>query len=81
MRSIWLWPAWHGRRRWLAVTQKVGRRLGDEDLAVILDHLAVSGPAGELVTADEAQADAMTVRVRVREVFHAPPPARVAGRR
>jgi transposase len=29
-------------------------RFGDDDLAAILDHLAVSGPAGELVTADEA---------------------------
>jgi transposase len=29
-------------------------RFGDDDLAAILDHLAVSGPAGDLVTADEA---------------------------
>lgn len=29
-------------------------RFGDDDLAAILDHLAVYGPGGELVTADEA---------------------------
>jgi transposase len=29
-------------------------RFSDDDMAAILDHLAVSGPAGELVTADEA---------------------------
>jgi hypothetical protein len=29
-------------------------RFGDDDLAAILDHLAVSGPASDLVTADEA---------------------------
>jgi transposase len=29
-------------------------RFGDHDLAAILDHLAVAGAAGELVTADEA---------------------------
>ena len=32
----------------------IAGRLGDDDLAAILDHLAVSGLAGELVTADEA---------------------------
>jgi hypothetical protein len=28
-------------------------RFSDHDLAAILDHLALSGPAGELVAADE----------------------------
>jgi transposase len=32
----------------------IAGRFGDDDLAAILDHLAVSGLAGELVTADEA---------------------------
>lgn len=31
----------------------IAGRFGDDDLAAILDHLAVSGPAGEVVTADE----------------------------
>ncbi len=32
----------------------IAGRLGDDDLAAILDHLSRSGPAGEVVTADEA---------------------------
>lgn len=32
----------------------IAGRFGDDDLAAILDHLSRSGPAGELVTADEA---------------------------
>ena len=32
----------------------IAGRFGDDDLAAILDHLAVAGRAGELVTADEA---------------------------
>jgi transposase len=32
----------------------IAGRFGDHDLAAILDHLAVAGAAGELVTADEA---------------------------
>jgi transposase len=32
----------------------IAGRFGDDDLAAILDHLSRSGPAGEVVTADEA---------------------------
>jgi len=32
----------------------IAGRFGDDDLAAILDHLSRSGPAGDLVTADEA---------------------------
>ena len=32
----------------------IAGRFGDDDLPAILDHLSRSGPAGELVTADEA---------------------------
>ena len=32
----------------------IAGRFGDDDLPAILDHLALAGPAGELVTADEA---------------------------
>jgi transposase len=32
----------------------IAGRFGDDDLAAILDHLALSSPAGEVVTADEA---------------------------
>ena len=32
----------------------IAGRFGDDDLPAILDHLSMAGPAGELVTADEA---------------------------